>query len=232
MEKIEELDGLPVYSPRDQYAPHHHRRRVRRRALRWIVLACIASIVYLQWSSTGNSNRNTLLSTKRLSQEYATCAKLRSTPVDPSGPRNVSARYVEGGKPTLIRNATVWTGEPEPGTEEYSWKPLDVLLRNGLIERVGAHIADEDLPDEYDLVDAQGRQLTSGIIDMHSHTGVDSLPELNGNDDTNELSEDITPFVRSLDGFNPLDPQIEVSRLYTSVTSRNNNRTRSLNLVA
>ena len=43
---------------------------------------------------------------------------------------------------------------------------------------------------------------------MHSHAGVDSLPGLD--DDTNELSSDITPFVRSIDGFNPLDPQLQV----------------------
>lgn len=214
MDKIEALDGLPVYTPRDQNPPRHRRRRSRRSGLRIVVLACLAYAVYLHWFSSGSVPEQQLLSFKRLSQDYATCVKLRSSPVDPSGDRNVSARYVEGGKPILIRNATVWTGEPKAGTEEYSWEPLDVLLRNGLIEQVSSRIADRDLPDEYDLVDANGRQLTAGIIDMHSHTGVDSLPELRGNDDTNELSEDITPFVRSLDGFNPLDPQIQVSRIY------------------
>lgn len=211
MDKIEGMDGLPVYTPMDQYAPHHRRRRVRRRALRVIVLACIGYIAYSQWFSKSNNGPQEMLSAERLNQDYATCAKLRSTPVDPSGYRNVSARYVEGGKPVLIRNATVWTGEPKPGTEDYSWDRLDVLLRNGLIEQVSTHISDDDLPEEYDIVEAHGRQLTAGIIDMHSHTGVDSLPELRGNDDTNELSEDITPFVRSLDGLNPLDPQIQVS---------------------
>lgn len=177
------------------------------------MLACLAYISYVQWFSKDNVQS---LSTERLKQDYATCAKLRTIPVDPSGHRNVSARYVEGAKPVLIRNATVWTGEPKPGSEEYSWDSLDVLLRNGLIEQVSAHIADHDLPDEYNLVDAHGRQLTAGIIDMHSHTGVDSLPDLTGNDDTNELSDDITPYVRSLDGLNPLDPQIQVCIYFSS----------------
>lgn len=210
MDKIEAQDGLPVYTPRDQYPPHHRRRRLRRRALRFAVLAGLAYVFYTQWFLSGSIHEQNLLSIERLNEDYATCAKLRSTPVDPSGHRNVSARYVEGVKPVLIRNATVWTGEPKAGTEEYSWETLDVLLRHGLIEQVGSHIADQNLPQDYDLVDAQGRQLTAGIIDMHSHTGVDSLPELRGNSDTNELSEDITPYVRSLDGFNPLDPQMQV----------------------
>lgn len=213
MDKIETIDELPVYTPRDQYASQHFRRRVRRRALRFIVLACVAYIAYVQWFSTNSTKRQQFLSAERLRQDYATCAKLRSTPVDSSGHRNVSARYVAGGKPVLIRNATVWTGDPEPGTEDYTWKNLDVLLQHGLIQQVSSRIADEDLPKEYDLVNAHGRQLTAGIIDMHSHTGVDSLPELRGNSDTNELSEDVTPFVRSLDGFNPLDPQIQVRSL-------------------
>lgn len=230
MDKLEALDGLPVYTPKDQYAPHHRRRRTRRKALRFAGLACLAYLAYVQWFSRNSTSGPNLLSTERLTQDHATCAKLRSTPVDPSGHRNVSARYVEGMKPILIRNATVWTGEPKAGTEDYSWTRLDVLLRNGLIEQVSTHIADDDLPGEYDLVDAHGRQLTAGIIDMHSHTGVDSLPDLNGNDDTNELSDDITPYVRSLDGFNPLDPQIQVRVYMLKMSDKHADWARSSNL--
>ncbi|KAJ2987848.1 hypothetical protein NUW58_g4287 [Xylaria curta] len=45
---------------------------------------------------------------------------------------------------------------------------------------------------------------------MHSHSGVNGLPGLVGNDDTNEASADITPFVRSIDGIDPNDHQLEV----------------------
>lgn len=79
-----------------------------------------------------------------------------------------------------------------------------------MITRIEANIPDNSLPQDYVVFDAQGRQLTSGIVDMHSHTGVDGLPEVNGGQDTNEMSNDITPYVRSLDGFNPLDHQIQV----------------------
>lgn len=58
--------------------------------------------------------------------------------------------------------------------------------------------------------DGSGRMLTAGIIDMHSHAGDGSLPETRGGEDSNEMSSDTTPYVRSLDAINPLDPQIRV----------------------
>lgn len=178
---------------------------------------------YCNWQALNDpgekhNKSQSLLSVERLREDYATCAQLRQQPQDPSGHRNSSARYVEGQKATLIRNATVWIGEPsiDVTPEEahagkgYSWIQADVLLQYGLIQRVEADIPSHELPSSYDVFNAQGRQLTSGIIDMHSHTGVDSLPELRGNSDTNELSSDTTPYVRSRDGLNPLDHQLQV----------------------
>ncbi|KAF2207889.1 hypothetical protein CERZMDRAFT_50157 [Cercospora zeae-maydis SCOH1-5] len=178
--------------------------------LKCAAVACVIYLLCFKGPATRQPNPSHLLSSEKLHQDYATCIQLRTKPTDPSGHRNASARYVQGTRSILIRNATVWTGEPDATTGAYSWAALDVLFQSGLIKHVSAHIGEEDLPEDYDLVDAKGRQLTAGIIDMHSHTGVDSLPELDGNGDVNELSEDVTPFVRSLDGFNPLDHQIQV----------------------
>ncbi len=57
---------------------------------------------------------------------------------------------------------------------------------------------------------AKGQPLTSGIVDMHSHAGVGTLPSLWGNEDTNEMGANITPYVRSIDGIQPNDHQIQV----------------------
>ena len=210
MDKFEAFDSLPAYTRTDEYAQQRRKKRLGRRLAKLSILACLVYTLYSISTSRGNASQQGLLSVDRLNQDYMTCAKLRTKPEDPSGYRNASARYVEGVKPVLIRNATVWIGEPKPGSEKYSWEKLEVLLEHGLIKKVSEHIKDDELPDVYDVVDAEGRQLTTGIIDMHSHTGVDSLPNLHGTGDTNELSNDITPYVRSLDGFNPLDPQIQV----------------------
>lgn len=40
--------------------------------------------------------------------------------------------------------------------------------------------------------------------------GVDSWPEVFGTDDTNEMTSPITPFVRSLDAFNPSDKALRI----------------------
>ena len=92
----------------------------------------------------------------------------------------------------------------------YSWIRADVLMQQGLIKRVNGNIAQADLPEDCIVYDAGGRQLTAGLVDMHSHAGVNPLPNLRGSSDDNELSNDITPYVRSIDGLNPLDHQIQV----------------------
>ncbi|KEQ98053.1 hypothetical protein AUEXF2481DRAFT_46299 [Aureobasidium subglaciale EXF-2481] len=156
-----------------------------------------------------------LLSSTRLQDDYATCAALQSVPVNPSGVREYNKRYVNGTKPVLIQNATVWTGEPLPGTsfedahqgKGYSWIQSDVFIEHGLIKRVASSISLADLPSEYEIFNAHGRQLTAGIVDMHSHAGLGSLGGLQG--DENELSSDITPYVKSLDSLDPLHPEIQ-----------------------
>jgi imidazolonepropionase-like amidohydrolase len=212
------------------HAPHFappawHRRGVRRsRGLRFIGLAVLLFIGYAQWrqipgsSGTGEVTANGL-SVKRLQEDLAICAKLQSKPVDPAGlGREKNGRYIDGHKPTLIKNATVWVGEPAEGTSPedawagkgWSWIAADVYLEYGLVRRVEKDISVDSVSKDVLVYEANGRPLTTGIIDMHSHAGVDSLPSLWGNEDTNEMSSDITPYVRSIDGIQPGDHQIQV----------------------
>ncbi|KAK5126715.1 hypothetical protein LTR85_009649 [Meristemomyces frigidus] len=129
-----------------------------------------------------------------------------------------NARFVKGSKPVLIQNATIWTGEAAAGTsledahagKGYSWIRSDVYMEHGLIKRVEPDISVASLSHGCTVWNANGRLLTAGIVDMHSHAGANPLPNLVGNEDTNELSSDITPYVRSIDGLNPLDPQLQV----------------------
>jgi hypothetical protein len=214
-----EKEDLPKYSVTDehQYQPLRRRRQIKRR-IAGAALVCLGYLLFSQWQSQYRSAATSLLSIEKLEADHARCAQLRSVPRDPSGPRERNARFVDGHNPILIRNATVWTGEPSTSVTEvearegkgYAWTPSDVLLQNGLILRVEPEIPDHELPKDCEIFNVQGRQLTAGIIDMHSHAGVDTLPELMGSSDDNELSNDITPYVRSLDGLNPLDPQIRV----------------------
>ncbi|KAI0886627.1 amidohydrolase [Annulohypoxylon maeteangense] len=217
-----EKGELPPYSA--VAAPERRRRwPVRRsRGLRFVALACLAFIVYAQWRQIESSPRHipiSKLSADKLAEDLRVCSKLRSKPQDPIGlGRERNARYVDGHKPTLITNAWVWVGEPADGTSDedahagkgFKWIEADVLLEYGLIKEVRKGIDAGSLPSDTLVWDAKGRQLTTGIIDMHSHAGVDSLPGLNGNDDTNEMGSNITPYVRSIDGINVFDHQIQV----------------------
>ena len=231
-----EKNGLPPYSavaePLPAHARHlHPRGHIRRsRAVRLIVLSFLAFIVYAQWRqipsavSHGGTGPATVvsrhgLSIAKLQDDLAVCAKLRSKPEDPIGfGRERNARYIDGHKPTLIRNATVWVGEPAEGTSAedaragkgWEWISADVFVEFGLIKEVGKDISAAKLPSDTIVWDAKGRQLTAGVIDMHSHSGLDSLPELRGNGDVNEMSSDTTPYVRSIDGIQPGDHQIQV----------------------
>ncbi|KAI1361514.1 amidohydrolase [Xylaria arbuscula] len=201
--------------------PRRHRAIRRSRGLRVVALAFLAFIVYAQWkqiqpATKTNSSR---LSIQKLQDDLKVCAKLRSKPEDPIGAgRHRNARYIDGHKPTLIKNAAIWVGEPAKGRSAedartgagFSWVSGDVFLEHGLIKIVEKGIDLSTLSSDTLVWDAKGRRLTSGIIDMHSHSGVDSLPELVGGEDTNELSDNITPYVRSIDGLDPNDHQLEV----------------------
>ncbi|SPO06749.1 uncharacterized protein DNG_09443 [Cephalotrichum gorgonifer] len=201
--------------------PKNWSRRLRYPRSRWIRcvgLIFLAWVTYLHWTRPTPPSSHTArgLSIQRLQKDLATCSTLRTKPTDPIGlGREKNARYVDGHKATLIKNATVWTGEPREKAdprlgESYSWVSADVFLENGLIKHVGRSLSQlHELPSDTLVYDAQGRPLTAGIIDMHSHAGVHSLPTLHGNEDVSELSTNITPYVRSTDGIHPLDRQIQ-----------------------
>lgn len=229
-----EKNGLPPYSAVADppvelgHWQYHRPRHIRRsRAIRLAVLSFIVFIVYAQWRQIPTTSPfdhphrgpRTItrhgLSIAKLQEDLAVCSKLRSKPTDPIGlGRERNARYIDGHKPTLIRNATVWVGESTSPDDAragkgWEWIKADVFVEYGLIKEVG-DISIDHLPQDTIVYDAKGRQLTAGIIDMHSHAGVDSLPDLKGNSDTNEMSSDITPYVRSIDGIQPGDHQIQV----------------------
>jgi imidazolonepropionase-like amidohydrolase len=68
----------------------------------------------------------------------------------------------------LIRNATIWTCGPEGRLSK-----ADLLVRDGKIESVGEGLnAPGDLGDKCLVIDAEGRHITPGMIDCHSHTAI------------------------------------------------------------
>ena len=207
------FDVLPNYN--DVVRPWKNRPR-RRRSLRLVAILALLYFGYSAYTLVQNTTAApSLLDVERLNEDLEYCKTLQRVAKDPSGTREVNKRWNSGIKSTLIRNASVWTGEPSPGTsiedaragKGYAWIQADVLLSHGLIQKLGPNIASADVPEGTEVFDAKGRPLTAGIVDMHSHGGLGVLANLDSDD--NELSNDITPYVKSLDGLNPLHPELQ-----------------------
>ncbi|AQQ54599.1 amidohydrolase [Planococcus lenghuensis] len=84
-----------------------------------------------------------------------------------------------------------------------------VLIKNGKIEKCGTDI---QIPDVYAVIDAAGKTVTPGLIDVHTHLGVHEAGLGREGQDFNETSSAITPQVRALDGINPLETGFEDAR--------------------
>ena len=92
-----------------------------------------------------------------------------------------------------------------------------ILIEGGKITRVGQNI---DVPTDATVVEAA--VVIPGLIDMHTHVGVYSVPMVQENSDGNEMTNPITPAVRAFDSFNWDDPAIAAGRAggVTTVISR------------
>ncbi|KAF6762097.1 hypothetical protein DFP72DRAFT_802686 [Ephemerocybe angulata] len=134
----------------------------------------------------------------------ARCAAIRTLPGPPPNflGRDESDRFEPGTKPTLIRNASIFTGENN-GTVTFRG---DVLLDKGIVKAIG------DIPgrviekmENLTTVEADGRWVTPGLVDMHSHLGLLSSPILHGAVDLDSAKGPILPYLRSVDGLNTHD---------------------------
>ena len=106
-------------------------------------------------------------------------------------------------QPTLIRGAHVLDGL---GGE---MDKADVLMRDGKIAAVGAHL---EAPEGVVIVDGTGKWVTPGIIDPHSHLGVYASPGVRATSDGNEVAKPNTAEVSSEHGIWPQDPGFNRAR--------------------
>ena len=97
----------------------------------------------------------------------------------------------------LIRGATVMTAAGEELTRG------DVLIQDGKIAAVGARL---EAPSDAEIVNADRRFVTPGIIDTHSHLGVYPSPSTRANSDGNEATNPTTAQVWALHSVWPQDP--------------------------
>ena len=98
----------------------------------------------------------------------------------------------------LIKNATILDAvHPEP-------YQADILIEDGKIKQ----IAPDMQANGAEVFDATGLYAFPGFIDAHSHLGMDGWGIGYEGTDYNELNDQVTPHLRAIDGFKPLQPTL------------------------
>ncbi len=102
----------------------------------------------------------------------------------------------------LIKNATVFNAvDPDPFVG-------DVLAEGGKIIGIGSR-----LDTEGEVVDAEGRCLFPGFVEAHCHLGMDGYGIGYEGEDYNEMNDIVSPQLRAIDGFKPLQPSMKAAAL-------------------
>ena len=102
----------------------------------------------------------------------------------------------------ILKNGTIYDGihkEPFQG---------DLAIRDGVIAAVGGAIA--PLPGE-EVLDVSGRRVYPGLVDAHSHLGLDDYGMGYEGDDYNEMGDALACQLRAIDSFNPQDKAIPMA---------------------
>src|SRR5271170_6444037 len=113
-----------------------------------------------------------------------------------------STYQVPSSPALLIQGAVVLTGTGE------RIDGADILVENGRISAVGRGLSP---PAGARIIAAQGRWVTPGIIDIHSHLGVYASPATKGLDDGNEATSPNTANVWAEHSIWPQDPGFETA---------------------
>ena len=100
----------------------------------------------------------------------------------------------------FIKNARIkpiTSAEIENGT---------ILIENGKIVALGA---DLEAPEAAQIIDAEGRLVTPGLVESHCHIGLHNESMRWEGADFNESSDPVTPQMRAIDSFNPMDGMLK-----------------------
>lgn len=85
-----------------------------------------------------------------------------------------------------------------------------ILIRDEKIEEIGEGTI--EIPSSYRVMDVEGNIITPGLIDVHTHLGIEEMETGEEGEDLNEETNPITPELRVIDGINMSDPAIEDAR--------------------
>ena len=194
--------------------PHQQPRRKLRIKLPLSIVLLIAVAVYTQFillpqfvsKPSPIAVKLSQFQAKRLHAGLQKCAQFNTPPVQyelpPSASRaNPRWNPTSGQKGSIIlHNATLFDGERFIPS-------VDIEVSKGVVVSVTAS-STRSAPNEATILSLEGKYVTPGLIDMHSHHLGMAWPLLPPIDDVNEIHPDfgpLTPFVRSRDGMKGYD---------------------------
>jgi imidazolonepropionase-like amidohydrolase len=115
------------------------------------------------------------------------------------------------GKPTAIRNVTLYDGEGA------RFDHATLLFRDGKVERI--ETGKVDLSSDYVQIDGAGKWVTPGIIDVHSHLGDYPSPGVDALQDGNEATGPVRSEVWAEHSVWPQDPGFSRALVNGGVTA-------------
>ncbi|TWT25110.1 amidohydrolase [Planomicrobium sp. CPCC 101110] len=84
-----------------------------------------------------------------------------------------------------------------------------IYVKDGKFEAIEPQ---SDIPAGYRIIDASGKIVTPGLIDVHTHLGISEEGVGKEGADFNETSSAVTPQIRAIDGINPMETGFEDAR--------------------
>lgn len=103
----------------------------------------------------------------------------------------------------IIKNSTVHDAIHETPYQ------ADILVKDGKIAAIGPNLCAEN----EEIIDASGLQAYPGFVDAHSHLGLDSDGVGYEGWDYNEMNDPVSPQMRGIDGFKPMQPCMRTAAL-------------------
>jgi imidazolonepropionase-like amidohydrolase len=191
--------------------PQNQARRRDRMKIQFVLSMIIISALYLHFSLLPQyvfRARPSSLQIDYLETALQKCAELNKPPVQYTFPVPSTRTNPRWGSPSrqnetiLLRNATLFDGEA------FLLDTVDILFTNGVIKTVSSASSTDTEINSAKVLELNGKYVTPGLIDMHSHHLVISWPTLLATDDVNEVNPafgPLSPFVRVADAIKPYD---------------------------
>ncbi len=104
----------------------------------------------------------------------------------------------------IIRNCKLWTMADK---NDFS---ADIVVEDGKIKKIGQRIYPSKFPGA-EVIDAKGMFVMPGIVDPHCHIGMEQSTIGWAGDDTNEITDPVTPELRGFDGIKACDESFDLA---------------------